>query len=449
MRKQTPFLLSALAAFSLFNSCNGDKASGNMKVALGLLKEDAGKISRIPIADIPFGGNEIPTEVDMSDKMPEVGSQGNQQSCVAWAIAYALKGYQENVQLGEPIKFSPSFVYNQINGGKNVPTHMTDGLNILSQQGVCLMDEMPYDEENWEEKPSAAHRSSAKRFRIDEWRRVNTMDVKEIKTHLAAGLPVIIGALVTNEFIEKGYTDGADYIWKKNGENVGGHAMLLVGYDDDKNAFKLINSWGKNWGDKGYGWIDYDLFADVVMYGFVAKDGYTSEEVIADIKKGKQPTQDPSEEKNDMILTRNDDSPTQPDTSITFVQDNVLYNVVNPDKKHTGPAMKIEGLLDIPARFGKTFYVLVTVYDKATNKPIKTKIYPEYSNIYREVAGYTNEFQLDDERMKAKWWIHIPYSAFDVAPGKYDLYAVPTLFIDNFGVKNGQQIDFWFEQPEG
>lgn len=447
MRKHYFLLLAATSVFIVFNSCNNKSKKGIDKdVALGLLPEDKAKISRIPAADIPFGGTELPKSVDMSDKMPEVGNQGGQQSCVAWAMAYALKGYQETVQLGEPVKFSPSFVYNQINGGKNVPTQVTDGLNILSEQGVCLMKEMPYDETKWDEEPTEEAKSSAKRFRIDEWRRVNTLDIKEIKTHLAAGLPVIIGAMVTAEFRDNGYTEGADFIWKKNGEPIGGHAMLVVGYDDDKNAFKIINSWGKNWGDGGYGWIDYELFPDVVMYGFVAKDGYTAPEVVADIKNKNTPSQNP-DQTNDYTYVKND-NPTQEDALIDFRKSNVVYNVDNPDKVHSGPAMRIEGTLDIPARYGKAFYVLVTVYNKETGKPIKSKIYPEYSNINHEVAGYTDAYQLDDERMKAKWWLHIPYSAFDLPPGKVDLYAVPTLFIDNFGVKNGEQIDFWFEQPE-
>lgn len=447
MRKQYYLLLAVAGVVILFNSCNNKNTKGMEDAALGLLKEDPAKISRIPIADIPFGGTELPSSFDMSDKMPEPGSQGGQQSCVAWTIAYAMKGYQENIQLGEPIKFSPSFVYNQINGGRNVPTQVTDALNILSNQGVCLMDEMPYNEEKWEDQPTEEMKNSAKRFRIAEWRRVNTMDSKEIKTHLAAGLPVIIGAVVSAEFRKEGYTDGANFIWKEKGEEIGAHAMLVVGYDDDKNAFKLINSWGKNWGDGGYGWIDYELFPQVVLYGFIAKDGYTAPDVAADIKKGKEPEKNPVDKNNDVIYTRND-NPTQEDAVIDFHQKNVLYDVQSPDTKFPGVAMKIEGTLDIPARYGKEFYVLVTVYDKATNKPVKTKIYPEYSNIYNEVAGYTQAFLLDDERMKAKWWIHIPYNAFDLSPGKYNLFAIPTLFIDNFGVKNGEQIDFWFEQPQ-
>ena len=39
-----------------------------------------------------------------------------------------------------------------------------------------------------------------------------------------------------------------------------GHAVLIVGYDDEKDAFKIVNSWGSDWGDEGYGWVSYDFF---------------------------------------------------------------------------------------------------------------------------------------------------------------------------------------------
>ena len=444
MRKHFPFLLTAASVFLLFNSCN-DKNVNSAKVALGLAKADPEKIARIPRAEIPFGGTELPESVDMSDKMPEAGSQGIQQSCVAWAIAYALKSYQENVQIGATLKFSPSYVYNQINGGRNVPTQLPDALNILSEQGVCLMDEMPYNENDWEDQPSTEAKNSAKRFRIDEWRRVNTMDVKEVKSYLAAGSPIIIGANVTAEFQKKGF-EGEEFVWKKNGESIGGHAMLVVGYDNDKSAFKIINSWGKNWGGNGCVWIDYELFKDVVMFGFVTKDGFTDKEVANDVKKGVEPEENPT--KNDEPIYVKNDNPTKEDEGVDIKKTNVVYNVENPDKEHPGQSMRIEGTLDIPPRYGKSMYVLVTVYNKATDKPVKTKIYPDYSNIYNEVAGYTQEYELDEERYKAKWWLHIPYSALDLPPGKHDLYAIPTLFIDKFGVKNGERIDFWFQQPE-
>ncbi|MEZ4955452.1 MAG: C1 family peptidase [Saprospiraceae bacterium] len=54
--------------------------------------------------------------------------------------------------------------------------------------------------------------------------------------------------------------------------NSGGHAMTIVGYDDGKNAFRIVNSWGTNWGDNGFAWVDYSLMTNpsFCKYVFVA-----------------------------------------------------------------------------------------------------------------------------------------------------------------------------------
>jgi uncharacterized protein (TIGR02145 family) len=44
------------------------------------------------------------------------------------------------------------------------------------------------------------------------------------------------------------------------------HAMVLCGYDDQIHAFKVLNSWGEKWGNKGYIWIDYDFFNLALSY---------------------------------------------------------------------------------------------------------------------------------------------------------------------------------------
>ena len=54
----------------------------------------------------------------------------------------------------------------------------------------------------------------------------------------------------------------------KDGENnLGGHAILIVGYDDDKKCFKFRNSWGESWGDKGYGYIPYNYLTNPNLAG--------------------------------------------------------------------------------------------------------------------------------------------------------------------------------------
>ena len=138
MKITTRLVCFGLLISLIFHSCNSsDKKNDNPNgIAMGMLFEKQDKLAGIPMASTPFGGGELPASYDMSDKMPPVGNQGIQNSCVAWAVAYALKSYQEKVELGQQYLFSPSYIYNQINNGINAPTYVTDALNLLSDQGV-------------------------------------------------------------------------------------------------------------------------------------------------------------------------------------------------------------------------------------------------------------------------------------------------------------------------
>jgi len=40
--------------------------------------------------------------------------------------------------------------------------------------------------------------------------------------------------------------------------SLGGHAVIVMGYDDDTECFIVKNSWGTKWGDKGYFYMPYD-----------------------------------------------------------------------------------------------------------------------------------------------------------------------------------------------
>ncbi|MET0049533.1 MAG: C1 family peptidase, partial [Candidatus Thiodiazotropha sp.] len=58
------------------------------------------------------------------------------------------------------------------------------------------------------------------------------------------------------------------------GEYLGGHAVTLVGYDYNKfgGAFKIINSWGTEWGDNGYFWMPYNMGGTLMMQALVLTD---------------------------------------------------------------------------------------------------------------------------------------------------------------------------------
>lgn len=106
-------------------------------------------------------------------------------------------------------------------------------------------------------------------FRLDPANTSYKTVVERAKTLLAAGLPSMFGFTVMSS-ISQAADNGAIPFPCPTERVVGGHAMIVVGYDDNKEivntlcdkqtrgAFRIRNSWGADWGDEGYGWLPYD-----------------------------------------------------------------------------------------------------------------------------------------------------------------------------------------------
>jgi hypothetical protein len=132
-------------------------------------------------------------------------------------------------------------------------------------------------------------------YRIKNYARVQTVD--EIKTAIALGKTVLAGVLVTESFMKApngnvGFPEGNIY---------GGHCINFDGYDDDMTftingktftgCVRFINSWSESWGDKGYGFIPYEVFnwvSDVGMRFYM--EGWTSIDLDSDPVPPAQPT---------------------------------------------------------------------------------------------------------------------------------------------------------------
>lgn len=207
----------------------------------------------------------LPERVDLAARFPQPGSQGNQGSCVAWAVAYGARSYYEGLGLGQGVgpqsAFSPAYVYNQIRSNPSdclAGSNIENALNLLKTQGVPRLEEFPYSDENCSRLPSSRVRASAAVNSIRGWRSIRYGQIETVKGELYRGNPVIVGMNVTDSFHK---VRGAMIFSDVNSTVRGGHAMTIVGYDDQKGAFKLLNSWGTTWGDGGYGWVDYDAMA--------------------------------------------------------------------------------------------------------------------------------------------------------------------------------------------
>jgi C1A family cysteine protease len=198
---------------------------------------------------------------------PAIEPQGSEGSCVAFAAGYATRSIEQYYKTNSSSfsyasnLFSPEFLYNQtkVNTDCNSGSSYLTVLEFLKTNGVCTWETMPYSYNNGcSLLPTASQSSEAANFTISSYAGVYTNDITAIKSLLLSNHPVMIGIFPDNSF----FNATPDFVWRSySGSQYGGHAVTIVGYDDARNAFKIINSWGTTWGDNGYSWIDYNFLA--------------------------------------------------------------------------------------------------------------------------------------------------------------------------------------------
>ncbi len=424
----------------------------------GLVFTPRDQLLGIPLASTPFSGSELPPAVDLSPDLPPPGNQGSQQSCVGWAVAYALKSFQERAEENWPLSvrsgvpdpahvFSPAFVYNQINNGRDGGCSLPDALNLLHEKGAVTLALMPYDPKSFRKQPDAAAAENATRYRIDYWRQVNVSDPREIKAQLNAGYPVIIGAEVDQGFVKA----RTGVIWKSvQGRTLGGHAMVLVGYDDRRHAFKLLNSWGRDWGDAGYGWIDYDFIKKVVNEAYVAKDALNGPSRTVDAGPTPAPTPAPTPTPKPV--------PAPVASRVSFQVTNIIHNVTDASGTNW---MRLEGMVSIPPGLGRSVQIVVHFYHD-TGGGLKGLPVGSTATRFSDINGFaatgTQPVPIPAEGMSVSWWAVIPYGAMVLQSGGWqtDLFGnsgyvpvqnqlvlEPVLYVDGFGIATGGALAFF------
>ncbi len=213
--------------------------------------------------------NDLPNDHDLSYLLPPIKSQGQQGSCVSWAISYYMKSLQEKIEYGSEFTYekitSPAYTYNQITQGNCSGTQLSATLELLKQKGVCSLASFPYSDTNCDLQPTNDQDKQALENRISDYKSLSGENmVNEMKGLIYKQTPIIIAAYLSQEFgkIDNfGLTAYREHNIDYSLERC--HAMLVVGYSDDYNAFKVVNSWGADWGDGGFVWIDYAAFDNV------------------------------------------------------------------------------------------------------------------------------------------------------------------------------------------
>lgn len=131
-------------------------------------------------------------------------------------------------------------------------------MKALFQYGWCDEELCRYDIPGFRNKPSDAAFNQAKARRITQYAAIDqNLDV--MRAALANGDTFIFGFSVYESF-ESDATErtGAVALPLRSEQQLGGHDVLICGYDDDARMFDFRNSYGKSWGNAGYGRIPYE-----------------------------------------------------------------------------------------------------------------------------------------------------------------------------------------------
>ena len=120
-----------------------------------------------------FDDTALPPSIDLSAHFPAVGDQGSQNSCVGWAVGYALKSFQERIEegweFGLTTVFSPAWIYNQINEGGNQGSQIYDALDLIVNKGAATWWTMPYDPADYLSQPTNAATKEVRQYKARNW----------------------------------------------------------------------------------------------------------------------------------------------------------------------------------------------------------------------------------------------------------------------------------------
>lgn len=222
----------------------------------------------------------LPGFVDLSAKMPPpVYDQGSLGSCVMNACC---KGF--DVELVRKIKppLLPSRLFGYYNARALEGTihsdsgcTIRDGIKTMLKQGLCREKEWPYNITKFTARPSTNCYRSALDHQLLQYLSVSQTQAA-LCSCLAAGYPVIFGFMVYESFMSETVAKTGNAPFPKGNErDYGGHAVLMVGYNNTGKAkrfngsfswpnktFLVLNSWSEDWGMRGYFTLPFDYVLD-------------------------------------------------------------------------------------------------------------------------------------------------------------------------------------------
>lgn len=192
---------------------------------------------------------------------PPVKSQGMANSCTAHAVVTCYEIEAKVLEKKWFIEGSEQYNYHfsRIGGGQwpnDKGAYLREACKVLQSRGNCPEQLMPYNAHDINNEPGAFTDSFARFFKVAFYSRI--IDVDVIRANVYGGHPVALTIPLYPGFYNVPPADPNVPLPRTGDRLHGYHAIAIVGYDDDKAAFEIFNSWGPAWGDHGFAWIPYE-----------------------------------------------------------------------------------------------------------------------------------------------------------------------------------------------
>jgi hypothetical protein len=213
----------------------------------------------------------LPPRVSLTAYLPPVDNQGSLGSCVSHSVAKLMEyNIRKNVKQRSSNQLSRLYIYwfgrfimsgspSRYRDPGDTGMYVINGFQAVQQYSDCLQALWPYKISNYKVKPTPDKVRSAKSmFRLLNFVNIPT-NLQRLKAQLVAGNPISFGCAVYSSFMTQAVASSGIIPNPIPGKEhyLGGHCMLIVGYDDAKSSFLIMNSWGSGWGLGGFAWFPY------------------------------------------------------------------------------------------------------------------------------------------------------------------------------------------------
>jgi len=211
---------------------------------------------RHPKFQIVHTPDSLPPSIDMRNQCPPVYDQGQLGSCTANSIA----GLAEFLMMKEghtPFVPSRLFIYYNervLEGdtADDTGASISDSIQVVSANGCPNEALWWYNTIKYAVKPNRKVYADGLKHLVSNYVQVG-QDLVSLRSCLASGYPISIGFTVYESFESDTVASTGIVPMPGNNEQIlGGHAVLVVGYNDATQYFIVRNSWGTGWGQAGY-----------------------------------------------------------------------------------------------------------------------------------------------------------------------------------------------------